>query len=311
MKRQTESGLAQAVKAAAGSAEAGARLMAWLSDGYAAGMAYLHKTPEVRFDPRRRFPEAESLVMLALNYYLPDPAPDDGNGAPPSEPAGRIARYAWGEDYHRIVEEKLAALIGAITALGGRCWKGYVDHGPLLERAFAERAGLGFIGKNTLLITPGFGSWVFLAAVVTDLRLESDPPAVNGCGGCRRCLDACPTGALTAAYRLDARRCISYLTIEHKGPLPEGDAAMLDGWLFGCDLCQTVCPYNSRPVPTDVPAFSPGRGAGPILSLREVEEIGGNADFKRRFAKSPLLRARRKGLVRNAAALRRGTETPR
>ena len=216
---------------------------------------------------------------------------------------GKIARYAWGEDYHTIIEEKLEPLIAAIAERGGRCWKGYVDHGPLLERAFAERAGLGFIGKNTTLITPDYGSWVFLAEVVTDLELVEDLPMTSQCGSCRRCLDACPTGALTEAYRLDARRCLSYLTIENKREIPEEYHPRMEGWLFGCDLCQEVCPFNRRPIETDVARLSPARGAGPFLPLHEIRTIEDNRRFKARFGQTPLARAKRSGLIRNANAL--------
>lgn len=281
-------------------AEAGRRLSEWLADGFSGEMAYLQKSPEVRSDPKRRFPEAKSVICLALNYY-PSAPPDTAIAE--DLPRGKIARYAWGEDYHTVIEEKLTYLISAIGERGGRCWKGYVDHGPLLERAFAERAGVGFIGKNTTLITPDYGSWVFLAEVVTDLDLIEDLPMTSQCGTCRRCLDACPTGALAEAYRLDARRCISYLTIENKGKIPEDFHPQMEGWLFGCDLCQEVCPYNRNPVETDVERLSPERGTGPWLSLAEIHSIQDNRRFKERFGHTPLVRAKRSGLIRNADAI--------
>lgn len=284
----------------------GSHFLQWLSDGFSAEMAYLKKSPEIRFDPKRRFPEARSVISLALNYYQKNPdrakasTPEDQNPEPPN---GKVARYAWGEDYHHIIEEKLTKLIQEITVRGGRCWKGYVDHGLLLERAFAERAGIGFIGKNTNLITPDFGSWVFLAEVITDLRLSEDSPAPSQCGSCRRCIDACPTGALREAYRLDARRCISYLTIENKGPIPEALIPKMDGWIFGCDVCQEVCPFNGNVIPSDAPGLASERGAGPSLSIREISEIPDNASFKKRFKRTPLLRAKLSGMARNADAL--------
>jgi epoxyqueuosine reductase len=281
-------------------AEAGDHFSQWLADGFGGEMAYLQKSPEVRSDPRLRFPEAKSVICLALNYY-PSAFPDSTGRE--NSARGKIARYAWGEDYHAIIEEKLALLIAAIEDRGGRCWKGYVDHGPLLERAFAERAGLGFIGKNTTLITPDYGSWVFLAEVITNLELIEDLPMTSQCGTCRCCLEACPTGALTEAYRLDARRCISYLTIENKKEIPEKFHAKLDGWLFGCDLCQEVCPYNRHPVETDIERLSAERGAGPSVSLDEIRSIEDNRRFKERFGHTPLVRAKRSGLIRNANAL--------
>ncbi len=281
---------------------AGAHYLKWLSDGFSGEMAYLKRAPEIRFDPKRRFPEAKSVIALALNYYQKEPEQNDTTSPP--QLSGKVARYAWGEDYHHIIEKKLERLIETITDLGGRCWKGYVDHGPLLERAFAERAGLGFIGKNTNLITPQFGSWVFLAEVITDLALINDEPATNQCGTCRKCIEACPTDALTEPYRLDARLCISYLTIENKGPIPEPMVNKLEGWLFGCDICQEVCPFNHQAIETDEPGFSMHRGVGPSLSLDELERIPDNASFKQQFTQSPLLRAKRSGLARNATALR-------
>ncbi len=283
--------------------EAGKHFNQWLSDGFSGEMSYLKKSPEIRFDPKRRFPEAKSVIALALNYYQDNPSSENQkNDSEVLE--GKIARYAWGEDYHRIIENKLEQLIQAITERKGRCWKGYVDHGPLLERAFAERAGLGFIGKNTHLITPEFGSWVFLAEVITDLVLEEDLPATGQCGTCKRCIEACPTDALNEPYRLDARRCISYLTIENKGEIPETFTSKMENMLFGCDICQEVCPFNGIGVQTDVPGFSITRGAGPSLKLDEIDALSDNAAFKQRFSKSPLLRAKYSGLVRNADALR-------
>ncbi|MGB3940567.1 MAG: tRNA epoxyqueuosine(34) reductase QueG [Candidatus Manganitrophaceae bacterium] len=289
--------------------EAGRQFSEWLADGFAAEMTYLSKSPEIRSDPRRRFPEAKSMICLALNYYQSPPQTFGKEfGTTEQTPSadqskGKIARYAWGEDYHTVIEEKLAELIIAIEVRGGRCWKGYVDHGPLLERAFAERAGIGFVGKNTLLITPNYGSWVFLAEVVTDLSLEIDRPAVSECGACRRCLDACPTGALTEPFRLDARRCLSYLTIENKGPIPEEYLTRMEGWLFGCDLCQEVCPFNRSPIETDVARLSHTRGAGPSIFLDDIRSIGETRLFKERFGHTPLARAKRTGLIRNANAV--------
>ena len=289
--------------------EAGRRLMFWLSDGYAAGMTYLQKNPEIRFDPRRRFPEAQSIISLVLNYYQPQPlTPEKEPDQKSEDVSGKIARYAWGEDYHAIIEKKLAVLIQEITERGGRCWKGYVDHGPLLEKAFAERAGVGFIGKNTTLITSAYGSWVFLAEVVTDLNLIADEPATTQCGSCRRCIEACPTDALREPYRLDARRCISYLTIENKNSIPERFIPKMDGWLFGCDICQEVCPFNGNPVPSDEPAFSPAFGAGPFLTSKEIETIPDKTAFKQCFGRTALLRAKHAGLTRNAKALRQAKE---
>ncbi len=281
--------------------EAGTHLLSWLSSGFSGEMAYLNKTPEIRFDPKRRFQEAKSIICLALNYYQEAEPPISERQAP--YPTGKVSRYAWGEDYHLIIEKKLLALIEGIESLGGKCWKGYVDHGPLLERAFAERSGLGFIGKNTNLITADYGSWVFLAEVITDLKLIEDQAAIRNCGTCRSCIDACPTDALREPYRLDARRCISYLTIENKGPIPDEFTDKMDGWVFGCDLCQEVCPYNWKPLPTEEPGFSQSRGIGPVLSKNNLKDIPDNRTFKQHFKATPLLRAKRSGLIRNLDTL--------
>lgn len=285
--------------------EAGAHLMSWLSSGFAGEMSYLKKSPEIRFDPKRRFPEAKSILCLALNYY--QEAKTRTSEEQPPNPAGKVARYAWGEDYHHIIEKKLEALIAEITALGGKYWKGYVDHGPLLERAFAERAGLGFIGKNTNLITPDFGSWVFLAEVITDLELIEDESSTRDCGTCTSCIDICPTEALREPYRLDARRCISYLTIENKGPIPDEFINKMDGWVFGCDLCQEICPYNWKPLPTKEPGFLQSRGSGPLLPKNRLEHLPDTSTFKQHFKATPLLRAKRSGLIRNLATLQEKT----
>lgn len=285
--------------------EAGHHLLSWLSSGYSAEMNYLRKSPKIRFDPKRRFPEAKSIICLALNYYQEAESQVCGEEVTSlsENPVGKVARYAWGEDYHLIIEKKLKILIESIVALGGKCWKGYVDHGPLLERAFAERAGLGFIGKNTNLITNKFGSWVFLAEVITDLDLNEDQAVIGECGTCTSCIDACPTDALRAPYQLDARRCISYLTIENKGAIPDEFIGKMDEWVFGCDRCQDVCPYNWKPIPTNEPGLSQLRGIGPVTSKNMLEDIPDNATFKQRFKTTPLLRAKRSGLERNLATL--------
>jgi epoxyqueuosine reductase len=276
--------------------ENGKRFAVWLADGYAGEMCYMARDPKRRTDPRALMPEARSVISLALNYY-------NGNGdkADSKRLAARVARYAWGEDYHRIIEEKLELLVGFIGELGGRCARerGDVDHGPILERALARRAGLGFIGKNTMLITERFGSWVFLAEVITDLELVPDSPVegTDGCGGCRLCLDACPTGALVGPYRLDSRRCIAYLTIEKKGEIPEDLRPLVGEWGFGCDLCQEVCPYNRIPVETREERLWPEQGVGPRLYATDLTPKA----FKQKLAATPLPRAKRKGLLRNIA----------
>lgn len=267
----------------------------YLAEGRHGGMAYLAQEPERREDPTRLLPGARSIISLALCYYQGD------HGAPPSQPAGRIARYAWGQDYHATVERRLnqlkAFILERVPHAAIRC---AVDHAPFLERAYAQEAGLGFIGKHTLLITPEHGSWVLLAELVTDLELDTDQPGVSQCGSCTLCLDACPTGALEP-FRLDASRCLAYLTIEHKGDPPGELREALGDWVFGCDVCQEVCPYNREVAATSRdPELDRATGIGPWLSLEEAVAPGSHGAFDRRFSNSALRRAGLKGLRRNA-----------
>jgi epoxyqueuosine reductase len=262
-------------------------------------MAYLAQEPERREDPTRLLPGARTIISLAVAYYQGD------HGASPSEPAGRIARYAWGRDYHELVEPRLEALKAFIGEQApGAAIRCAVDHAPLLERAYAQEAGLGFIGKHTLLITPDRGSWVLLADLITDLDLEVDAPGITQCGSCTRCLDACPTGALIGPFQLDAGRCIAYLTIEHKGDTSAETRLAMGDWLFGCDVCQEVCPYNRDQTPAPVlPGLDRAAGVGPWLPLQEAATPRSHGAFDRRFSQSPLRRAGAKGLRRNAQAI--------
>ncbi len=268
-----------------------------LAEGRHAGMAYLAQEPDRRENPGRLLPGAKSIISLAVAYYQ-----GDHHSPPAGESAGRIARYAWGRDYHDPLETRTEALKAFILEHAPdaaiRCT---VDHAPILERAYAQEAGLGFIGKHTLLITPDHGSWVLLAELITDVELEVDAPGFTQCGSCTRCIEACPTGALIAPFQLDAGRCIAYLTIEHKSDVPDDLRPTIGDWLFGCDVCQEVCPYNrdvaSTPVLEDL-----GRavGVGPWLSLEDATTPRSHGEFDRRFSASPLRRAGRTGLGRNA-----------
>ena len=280
-------------------------LSRWLSSGAQGGMAYMAREPRRRSDPREVLPGARSLIVLAMNYF-PAELPD----RPDAISAGRVSRYAWGKDYHSVIEPRLAELQSFIIEAAGPgpeaskidC-RSYVDHGPVLEKAFARQAGIGFIGKNTLLITEKFGSWVFLSVILTTLELDPGRPQTSQCGSCRLCLDACPTGALTAPFQLDARRCISYLTIENKGEIPAEVTSRLEGWAFGCDICQEVCPYNAHPEPTAVREFHPENGTGPYLDLEEVAGLDSDETFRAMFNGTPLLRPKRTGLQRNVRIL--------
>jgi epoxyqueuosine reductase len=270
---------------------------AWLAAGYHGEMVYLAARATERADPAALAPGARSMVVLAANYNSGPPPP--AWNVPSS---GRIARYAWTPDYHDVIKPRLYELDRFIRERTGRQspGKACVDTAPLLERDFAEQSGLGFIGKNTCLITPGLGSWTFLAALVVPETLTPDiahPPSFIGCGGCTRCLDACPTQAFVAPYVLDARRCISYLTIELRGPIPRELRPLMGNWVFGCDVCQEVCPYN-KGLRISMPALKsdPARAAPPLLELLVLNETG----FRRMFHGTPVLRAKRRGLVRNA-----------
>ncbi len=285
----------------------------WLERGYAGAMHYLQRDPQRRVDPRVIMPEARSIIVVARNYWVPVADP-----ALLSDPSrGRISRYAWGRDYHDVLRPRLFALDAFLRELSGRTTYGraYVDTGPVLERAWAARAGLGFVGKNTCLIVPRLGSWVFLGVLLvpevlepdpTPVRAASDPPVwvwpdgTRGtCGRCQRCLSACPTQAFTGPYELDARRCISYLTIEWRGPIPREIRPAMGNWIFGCDQCQEVCPWNRAFArPTEEPAFQahPERMAPRLLDLLKL----GEEAFRERFRKTPLWRARRRGILRNA-----------
>jgi epoxyqueuosine reductase len=270
----------------------------WLAEGKHGTMAYLAQERAVtrRADPRLILPECQSILVLAIPYSKPQP---DNAG---DEPRGRIAAYAWGEDYHLILPERLKALVGFIEAQVGHPipnrW--YTDTGPLLERELAQRAGLGWIGRNTCLINPRSGSYFLLAEILLGITLEPDIPfETDQCGTCTRCLDACPTQCILPDRTIDARRCISYLTIELKGDIPPGLRAGLDGWVFGCDICQVVCPWN-RFAPADGDAaFSPRpETALPVL---EKELALTPQEFSRKFKGSPVKRAGRAGYQRNVA----------
>jgi epoxyqueuosine reductase len=267
----------------------------WLGQNFHGEMAYMARAPQRRADPREVLPGARSVISLAMNYYPGE------HGPTPDDHSGRIARYAWGRDYHDLIEPKLAELADWLRARVPEAQvKGHVDHGPVLERAVAQEAGVGFIGKNTMLITDAFGSWVLLAELITTLELDADRPQTNRCGSCRLCLDACPTGAIVAPYELDATRCISYLTIEFKREFSPSQQANVSDWLFGCDTCQEVCPFNAPPTISDEPWFQ--AGAGPWLDAERTASLQHDTEMAP-LASTPLTRPKRSGLTRNARAV--------
>lgn len=257
-------------------------------------MAYLEDYKK-RVDPATLLPGARSVIVIAINYYREVPE------TPPQE--GRVARYAYGRDYHKVLKKLLKQLEAFILEQQPDAQtKLCVDSAPLLEKAYAVRAGLGFIGKNTTLITPQFGSFVLLGELLTDLELSYDKPADGTCGTCTRCLDACPTNAFAGPRELNANRCISYLTIEHKGDIPEEFHKPMANLIFGCDICQEVCPYNKQFArPLQLEAMKEVKIAGSTIPLKELLAIESDEEYLQKFAGSPLMRAKRKGLQRNAA----------
>lgn len=272
------------------------RYMQWLAAGHNAGMTYLERNIDKRFDVRKLVPGAKSIICTALNYY---PAEKLSPEVP------QFAYYAYGQDYHRIIKNKLFQLLAFIRGFypmaKARC---FTDSAPVLESYWAVKAGIGFIGKNTLLVIPGKGSYFLLGEMIIDLELDYDKPCNVSCGRCRRCIDNCPTGALKEDDGLDARHCISYQTIENKEEdIPEDVVSKLCNNLFGCDICQKVCPWNRFVKPSTLPELMPKRD---FLSLNEnklsaMEEV----EFDRLFDKSPVQRAGFKGLRRNMKALKK------
>ena len=245
--------------------------------------------------PEGLLPGAKSIIALGMSYLPPKEAePPHDNG-----PQGRVAVYAWGDDYHRVLKRLMKALVEDVSAKLGRDVQSrwYVDDGPMLDRGVARRAGTGWFGKNTNILTSQFGSWVFLGQVITDLELTPDAPLKKTCGSCTRCLTACPTAAFVGPYELDNTRCISYLTIEHRGAIPRDLRPLMQDWVFGCDICQDVCPVNFKASPNNQPAFQKTDSTTlDLLWLLEMSE----EQFRERFRHSPIKRAKRVGLQRNA-----------
>lgn len=282
-----------AVNADAGG-EAAERLKAWLALGYHADMTWMNNPK--RFDIRKCMPEVQSVICVALNYYTPHQRPDDGEHA-------KISRYGWGRDYHKVMQKKLKALANWLQEQDeGIQARYYADTGPVQDKAWAQEAGLGWIAKNGNVITREYGSWVFLGEVLTNLALSADAPHAEHCGSCTRCLDACPTDAITQPFVVDANRCIAYHTIENRAEnLPELIASNLEGWVAGCDICQDVCPWNQRfAKETDVEDFQPypGNVAPKLTELAEISE----QEWNHRFPASALRRIKPYMLRRNAHA---------
>ena len=281
-----------------------ARLRDWLARGYHGLMAWMEREPERRADPRRVLPECRSIISLGMNHYT-------GHQADERPGHGRIARYAWGEDYHRVLKQRLEQLTVRIQVLApdaeNRC---YVDTGPVMEKAWAQQAGLGWIGKHSNLVSARYGSWLLLGEILTTLDLTADEPGTDLCGSCSLCIRACPTGAITEPYVVDARRCISYLTIELRGAgheIPDDLARKLGNRVFGCDDCLDVCPYNVNASPTEEAAFQPTNLtlAPDLAALAQMSE----PQFAQTFRLSPIQRPKYAGFLRNLRAAIRNLPT--
>ena len=275
----------------------------WLGESAHGEMNYMQRGEEKRCDPQKVLAGAKSIVVFALNYFQGN---ESGIGFQPMDdwqdahatPAatGRIARYAWGDDYHEVIAEKLDKIDNFLREFGGE-QKCYVDTGPVLERDYAAQAGIGWHGKSTMLIDQRLGTWFFLAEILTTLELPADEPVPNHCGTCERCITACPTGAITAPHRVDARRCISYLTIELKGVIPLDLRPLIGDRIFGCDDCLDACPWNRFAQESREAAFS-ARRSTTEMSLREYLELS-DAEFRALFKNSPIKRIKRHGFLRN------------
>ena len=288
----------------------------WLKKKYQGNMAYLEKTTP-RKNLSKILEKAKTVISLGMNYYYEQ--------KPLKKGFGRVARYAYGRDYHKIIGKKLKELEAFIKTLSPNVeTKSYVDTGPILERSFAEKSGLGTVGKNTCLITKEFGSWVFLAEIITTLEIENEKKLKNSkektkspklefsvCGTCTRCIDNCPTKAIISPGIIDARKCISYLTIENKKQIPKKfhDAIRETGRVYGCDICQEVCPHNCRAKEHDHKELREPALAGEALDLKKILSLKTDSEFLNLFAGSPIMRAKRKGLQRNAKILENKTST--
>lgn len=275
--------------------DAAKHLDEWVKRGMHGMMAYMERNHDKRHDPKLIMPNAKSILSLALNYYNPTATSD----------TNKLSRYAWGDDYHEVIWEKLEKLLIAIKEIAPEAeGRYYCDTGPMMDKVIAERAGIGWIGKHTNVITREVGSWVFLSEIILNLELIADAPAEDMCGTCNACIEACPTDAIGTPYLVDATKCISYLTIELKPDkeIPPELASNMDGWLYGCDICQDVCPWNSFSEPTPMKEFEP-RQENLHLTKENIESME-QEEFTKRFRKSPVKRTKLAGLKRNARMLK-------
>jgi epoxyqueuosine reductase len=273
------------------------KLKEWLRRGYQSGMKYMERNLEKRKNVGEILPDAKSIISLALNYYTDESFSNDPE-------KGKISRYAWGKDYHLVIWDKLLVLENALKELDPAFDSiSYVDTGPVMDKVWAKRAGLGWIGKHTNLINKELGSWIFLSTIITNYEFNYSNEIEDFCGSCTACIEACPTNAIIEEYVIDSNRCISNLTIENKGEIPSKFKNQFDRWIYGCDICQDVCPWNTKNRQiTALHEFRPYKGLTEIL-LDDVLSMD-NTEFKNRFSTSPIKRAKLKGLKRNAGFLK-------
>lgn len=279
------------------------RLRSWIAEGRAGDMAYLEDSLDERSDPTVFLPTARSVVSLAVVYHTPHPL--SVHRTAPGEVS--VARYAWGDDYHDVLRPRLRALVTWMASVAGPGLEALtcVDDGPVQERVFAEQAGIGWIGKNTCVISPQMGSWLFLGEVVTNASLEPDTPAVDQCGSCTRCLDACPTGAIIQPYTVDATRCLSYLTIETRKPVASDLRPFIEQQVFGCDICQDVCPWNRRAAVSVEPSWQPrdGLSSPSLLAFCALSDDAWRARLRGSAMRRAGLRRLRRSMALAAAHL--------
>ena len=270
-------------------------LREWFARGYQASMQWLERDEEKRIDVAKVLPNAKSVISVAINYFTSTQHSNITS-------LGKISRYAWGDDYHFMLKKRLEKLYEYIKSeIPNITGKIYVDTGPVMDKTWAAKAGIGWMGKHTNIITRKFGSWVFLGEILIDVELEYDKPMLDYCGKCTACVNACPTQAIVQPYVLDASKCISYLTIEHRGELPNEIVPKFQNWVYGCDICQDVCPWNRFQKETKEMAFRP-RENNIAPKLTELAEMS-QEEFSRRFKDSAIKRTKRNGLIRNAKAV--------